>query len=682
MKKKKEADRLPINEEKERVDRLVAEGMANRMKDSVTRLLEKCGFHDIANAFTKLKISFGDDERSVFGACPTDPMHAFQSGILMYITKMIVDKLGPKNQTMLDKLVENIMGQLRSSCKEEYPRYNFSKGFSKLSFVTSDEWVGKLFVLLIVALTEEGKHVVSRNMTSKDIDLGNVDAFKRKDALEQAELMEKNHKELRKRQNSTQQEEEEEVAGGGGHNTQMEEASRRCSYNDFIHLAESLLSFHAWYKISNAQTGGATDIEKIDKSVRRMLAMVKVYVPRKKGMHWCIQKFHDMLHLAEDIRRFGSPKNYDAGPLESSLRFWAKHFAQTAQKRGYNIFVKQVASRIYEQQCLLRARRRNGVEGVSDENLPQLDKEGNITNRKMEKRGGDPILGGSRYRIFLNRNAVEQSGRKNREADTRLEGVIEEATKNMMLKEMVAIPYQEEERAAFLEKHQYTEEKDKMPPYTDWSEKRGCNQVFYELFTECEFALTVEKGEGCRVRLRSHPNYNGAGAWRDWVMVRYQSEGEGGTEQEEVQPEAAMHRQYNRDYVPAKILGFFKHPVDQKVRVLVHPCEFRDVEDMKRQTVLTERWRKWYDVTELYTNGTRKVYNEMMTSLIELESIKNPCLVVEHDPRLLERFEEGQINEKRLKKPVEGQLWVNSVEEMKTVTLIRKRAEWGGKFTT
>jgi hypothetical protein len=34
---------------------------------------------------------------------------------------------------------------------------NFQKGFSKLTMLTSDEWVGKLFILLIVLHTEEGR---------------------------------------------------------------------------------------------------------------------------------------------------------------------------------------------------------------------------------------------------------------------------------------------------------------------------------------------------------------------------------------------------------------------------------------------------------------------------------------------------------------------------------------------
>jgi hypothetical protein len=39
------------------------------------------------------------------------------------------------------------------------------------------------------------------------------------------------------------------------------------------------------------------------------LAMVRWFTPRKKGNGWKLQKFHDILHLAMDIERFGACKD-------------------------------------------------------------------------------------------------------------------------------------------------------------------------------------------------------------------------------------------------------------------------------------------------------------------------------------------------------------------------------------
>ena len=68
---------------------------------------------------------------------------------------------------------------------------------------------------------------------------------------------------------------------------------------------------------------------------------------------------------------FGSPLNFDAGPYESSLRFWAKRMAKTTQKRGYKVFAKQVGDRIFEYHCMGKARRDMGLMGV-DDGLPKV----------------------------------------------------------------------------------------------------------------------------------------------------------------------------------------------------------------------------------------------------------------------------------------------------------------------
>ena len=82
-------------------------------KDSAKNIVEEAkaslkakGFHPVHSAFLVRCIRFGLDPRNIWGACPTDLMHAFQSGILMYLTKMILDKLTPKPKKALDEYAE------------------------------------------------------------------------------------------------------------------------------------------------------------------------------------------------------------------------------------------------------------------------------------------------------------------------------------------------------------------------------------------------------------------------------------------------------------------------------------------------------------------------------------------------------------------------------------------------
>ena len=102
------------------------------------------------------------------------------------------------------------------------------------------------------------------------------------------------------------------------------------------------------------------------------MAMLKYYVPRKKGNRWKIQKFHDLLHLPEDMDHWGSAKNFDISALESALRYWAKLPTMTSQMQGYSDFVCQVAYWIEESCILARARRENFVYGEWESAIPNL----------------------------------------------------------------------------------------------------------------------------------------------------------------------------------------------------------------------------------------------------------------------------------------------------------------------
>ena len=82
-------------------------------------------------------------------------------------------------------------------------------------------------------------------------------------------------------------------------------------------------------------------------------------MPRKEGNGWAIQKTHELLHVAIDVKNFGSPKNFDTGIMENRLIHVGKINALTTQKRGPTIFTRQLASRIHEKQCFDKAWRCN-----------------------------------------------------------------------------------------------------------------------------------------------------------------------------------------------------------------------------------------------------------------------------------------------------------------------------------
>jgi hypothetical protein len=118
-----------------------------------------------------------------------------------------------------------------------------------------------------------------------------------------------------------------------------------------IELLEVPLSFHAFYKCGSPYQWSTTCESFLRTQIRTMMSTIKSRAPRKTNREWRLQKFHELLHIASDMRKFGAPQNYDAGPGESSLKRWAKKPAKTSQKMGALRFSEQVAARLHEMSC-------------------------------------------------------------------------------------------------------------------------------------------------------------------------------------------------------------------------------------------------------------------------------------------------------------------------------------------
>jgi hypothetical protein len=621
--------------------------------ESAKKSLKEKGFHPVQNAFAR--ILFGLDRQHVFGASPVDLMHAFQSGIIMYLTKMILDRLTPKPKKQLDELVEVLLGNHKSSMSASYPKYNFTKGFSKVSNITSDEWVGKLFVLYMVSLTQAGQEILAKRFNgTEDLPLPTdfqhdsrqfaAEMSSMADVLN-AEFVEAKSPEYKRRKVANKT-----VAGGekepddaasidsGGKKTladDTEDVVQKCSYRDFQNLCESLLCFHSWYKIDSGTgfvmpaehlrlLGPGERFQTLSTAMSKLMTLVKYYLPRKAGHRWKIQKFHDMLHIPWDMFRFGSPKNWDAGFLESSLRFWAKFPAQSAQNRGYNEFVGQVSKRLFEYLAMAKARRENGVVGVRDQHLVDLDDSCEVILSKEAREsqfGGLPVLGGSSFLV------------NSRGGPTVIHPVVDN----------------------FLGKYRdnTSDEYRGIPPPRD-----GKWEVMSELKT-----VLADNAEGKRVLFRCHIDYRSTGrAWFDWAIVKF----EGSPAESPPQGDS-----FNEPgCVPCKLLGFIagnntnRQPNSlssalENIMVIVHACEFQSSLDNTASKVLSERHQLEY--TNLTTNRTETLARPVLR-IVRATSLISSCFAFEENPGLWET--------------------VNTTENPNygRVHLLRPRQEWGTQF--
>jgi hypothetical protein len=381
--------------------------------------------------------------------------------------------------------------------------------------------------------------------------------------------------------------------------------------------------------------------------------MIRWFTPRKKGNGWKLQKFHDLLHLALDMERFGPPSNFDAGPMESGLRYWAKLPADTSQMRGYNTFAKQVAARTFEFQCFAKALRKHGLCGVRD---PNPEKEEG--KKKADNNLGTP--GGTRYRIYANRiNPMSQGGAIFKQTMPIRKNTCRSAFNVSRVVEN------------FLRFQPKEEPHDWLPVQREGPDK------FWELHTEVSLKLPMD-GENMEhdiiSTLRCHPNHLNEGPWYDWVIVQYK------TDKKLFQDLENINTQYNPDCVPSKVLAIAKDPNDSNNSwLLVHGCEYRTTkEDIGQDSVLLEHWKLAYHDLSKYLprigrginyDGTKMSprdlpYKAPHLTWVRPENVLCRCLVIEEEPGIFETLPEDGNNRAK-----------------NDVLLVRQHKQWPLEFT-
>jgi len=64
-----------------------------------------------------------------------------------------------------------------------------------------------------------------------------------------------------------------------------------------------------------------------------MLNSLKKLWPRDQGQGWSIPKFHEQLHVPDEIERNGAPENFHTGRTESHHIIFVKNLAKRTQRR-------------------------------------------------------------------------------------------------------------------------------------------------------------------------------------------------------------------------------------------------------------------------------------------------------------------------------------------------------------
>ena len=241
--------------------------------------------HQVDNAFHS--ITMGGPSNGIFTATPPDMLHVVRKGIMERLVRAILDQMTPTENATLDRMAHHYHATQRQRCKMLYPKMSFTSGFTNLSYVQAHEWVGILFLLVTLAQTNEGWHLL-------DI------ALRR----------------------------------GGNHGMQ-----------DALNVMEAILCFDAWLHKDSFWSIEEADLreESAKSSIKMLMHMCNYVFPDE----WHVLKFHLLLHFPFFITKFGAPNNYDSQRPEHNHIAHAKRPGRRAHKtHSGQKFEKQVAQRL------------------------------------------------------------------------------------------------------------------------------------------------------------------------------------------------------------------------------------------------------------------------------------------------------------------------------------------------
>ena len=139
---------------------------AKRRRRISTEILKKAlGSHAVNNAFFAVDFA---SEYGIFGHTMADLMHLLEEGIIKYLISVFLDPLSATVLANLDIYVNKLLGGKANRCfgSRSFPRVNFTRGFSRLTLLSSEENVGELLALVIVLQTDKGKEILKERFTT------------------------------------------------------------------------------------------------------------------------------------------------------------------------------------------------------------------------------------------------------------------------------------------------------------------------------------------------------------------------------------------------------------------------------------------------------------------------------------------------------------------------------------
>ena len=241
--------------------------------------------HRLDNVFNHVLLA--DPLRGILGSTPVETMHAFRKGVIEMVTFLVLENVPASKKAALDRLAIDFHTRHRQTYRRVFPSTDFSNGVTNLTKISAAERLGLVFLFVILSQYDEGWQIL--------------------------------------------------------------ESTLNTALAPVLQVFEALLCFDAWLsKPTFWNKSNELEAKRIAQaSIRQLLDMCCHSIPTRNTNPWKFPKFHELLHIVDDICRFGAPQNYSAQRPESLLIAAAKQPGRRAQKRHLgSTFEMQSAQRL------------------------------------------------------------------------------------------------------------------------------------------------------------------------------------------------------------------------------------------------------------------------------------------------------------------------------------------------
>jgi hypothetical protein len=504
---------------------IVMSNIINLVASNNTEALNAMNQYNVQSAFFDFR--YGGCPYGIFvAACPIEPLHSLENGLMLHMMKILfLEILSKSGRAQLDHLAKSFCAQPRqrfmsAGTNKEMPRLLWKDGITNLTDLSGANKTGIFFTIVVLSLTADGEAFFNQHLGSRE---------------------------------KTQQ---------------------------MRYVFQLVLCYWQWLKQERFWARGDTVARyNARKAIQTMLAKLKRLWPRGQGQGWDLAKFHEQLHVPDDIERNGAPRNYDTKCTEHNHIYFVKKPAERTQKIRATMD-KHIGLRIYEKNLINLAMIRMSPSTTCIHHEPPTETTPNIG--MMSNQAATATL----FLTWVNDNVDVEVKWKNNQAYTLPHPVVS----------LLQSAYQE-----------------------DLKDSDQTKTLLY--FTEL-----TRHGD----HIRGHPNYRQSGQpWFDWVMFRWEKSQ---SDRAIVKPDChaphldASYQPKKHLYAPGQILGFILD--EDSIYVVARTCKYNH----ERSSVFTTKWQ-----AEFAWN--RRKNQVPYLAFLPCESIVRHCLMIPSD-RTYETFNE------------------------------------------